>query len=462
MSIIREIYPTSASVLDFNRCTLTFSDIKTLLDALNLFVNKVKYYQSGNIIKIVRCKNTFKKYVNDKPGYADIELNVPITGKTNNIIGELQFLLEPMLNFKRNGHNLYSIQRQESFISSSLSVILPQLLDKEKQLFVAGNMGNVTKLCQFMVLNNLNSENIMKLDPESSESILINICALGHMKALKFLESIVPNDLFMNRLFTKNRYEDNVIDTSVTSLSIFKQFCWNKNIIDKYKNDSKLAVNLLSNIVARQTNNALKVLIPALGEKKFVQYACIPNRSNNTMFEVAVWRGNIDIIKMLLSHKSVKQQYTSNEYWLYRLLYHLFGSNHENMDIIDYVIDELKLSKSKLNNINHLVVKTMFDYTYKEILKKEDLKKNACDYSTGSILSHCGWNGNCKILEKCISIVGDKTFITNVLKPSGRNTTLLATAICQGKIEMIKLVLSYNEIKQEIKGNNYWLFRILW
>ena len=111
-----KLYSRALSLLDFNRCTLTFSDSKTLLDVLNLFLNKVKYYQSGNIIKIVRCKNTFKNYVNDKPAYADVKLNVIIAGKTNNIIGEAQFLLEPMLKFKKSAHNLYSIQRQESYL----------------------------------------------------------------------------------------------------------------------------------------------------------------------------------------------------------------------------------------------------------------------------------------------------------------------------------------------------------
>ena len=60
-------------------------DNMQLLNALNLFVNKVDYYQSGNIIKIVRCKNTFSKYAK-KPGYADIKLNVIIKGITNILI----------------------------------------------------------------------------------------------------------------------------------------------------------------------------------------------------------------------------------------------------------------------------------------------------------------------------------------------------------------------------------------
>ena len=58
-------YPTSACVLDLNRCSLIFYDIKTLLLALKLFENKIKYYQSGNIIDIVRDKNGFIDYIRD-------------------------------------------------------------------------------------------------------------------------------------------------------------------------------------------------------------------------------------------------------------------------------------------------------------------------------------------------------------------------------------------------------------
>eukprot|EP01084_Bolivina_argentea_P018482 34412_1 len=103
-----QAYPASACVLDFNRCALIFNDISTLLKSLQLFVNKVKYYQSGNIIGIVRDKNLFIEYVKNVQ-YADIKLNVLIKGTHNNIIGEVQFLLQTMKEFKNKAHNLYSI-----------------------------------------------------------------------------------------------------------------------------------------------------------------------------------------------------------------------------------------------------------------------------------------------------------------------------------------------------------------
>ena len=71
-----------------------------MLAAIKLFENRIQYYQSGNIIVIVRDKNGFLDYINDGVEYADIKLNVLIKGETNNIIGEVQFLL----NLKKSQH----------------------------------------------------------------------------------------------------------------------------------------------------------------------------------------------------------------------------------------------------------------------------------------------------------------------------------------------------------------------
>merc|ERR1712087_524814 len=122
-------YPASACVLDLNRCALIFDDISSLLRGLQLFVNKVKYYQSGNIIAIARDKNGFFEYVKT-PQYTDIKLNVVIKGKHNSIIGEVQFLLRAMKDYKDKAHNLYSIQRKEEIIKESVSKTLPILLDQ--------------------------------------------------------------------------------------------------------------------------------------------------------------------------------------------------------------------------------------------------------------------------------------------------------------------------------------------
>ena len=145
---IDEEYPASACVLDFNRCCLSFNDISTLLRAIDLFVNKVNYYQSGHIIGIVRDKNSFIKYAREGAQYADIKLNVLIKGKHNNIIGEVQFLLNAMKKYKDKQHNLYAIQRKEEAITNSVSKILPLLLDTKTRLFSNAINGDVKELCK--------------------------------------------------------------------------------------------------------------------------------------------------------------------------------------------------------------------------------------------------------------------------------------------------------------------------
>ena len=457
-----ELYPTSACVLDFNRCTLTFNSIETLLTALNLFVNKVKYYQSGNIIKIVRCKNTFKNYVNEGPGYADMKLNVIIKGNTNNIIGEVQFLLSPMLNFKKKEHNLYSVQRQETFIKSSLSLILPRLLDTDKQLFVAANMGNVIKLCEIMVLNNLNEKSVLKIDQTNNQTILHSISALGHMKALYFIKSIVPNDLSMNHLFVKNRHGSNSIDASITSKPVFKQFFSDENIIKKYKNDQDLLIHLLFEMALHQTNDTLRVLIEMIGDEAFVKGACMPHRQNVTILETAAIQSNTEMIGILLSYKEIVQQYKTSKYWLFRLLFHLFGHNHHNLDMIDHVFKRLELFVASSDDAKSFVINTIFKYRYNESIKKENLNEHCWNYGKYTILSRIGWSGNVNTFKKFISIVGDKPFAANALVPDYVNTTILERAIRSKKVDIIEMVLSYDEIKQEIVASKYWLYRILW
>eukprot|EP01083_Nonionella_stella_P039706 108011_1 len=121
-----ERFPTSACVLDLNRCSLTFNDIGTMLKAIQMFENKVQFYKSDSIIGIVRNKNDFKTF-GDDPQYADIKKNVLIKGAVHNIIGEVQFLLRRMKEFKAISHNLYSIQREKEFIDNTVSAILPLL-----------------------------------------------------------------------------------------------------------------------------------------------------------------------------------------------------------------------------------------------------------------------------------------------------------------------------------------------
>merc|ERR1712228_152245 len=173
----KEPYPASACVIDFNRCALIFDDISSLLHGLQLFVNKVKYYQSGNIIAIARDKNGFIEYL-EEAQYADVKLNVVIKGKHNSIIGEVQFLLRAMKEYKEVAHNLYAIQRKEESIKGSVSATLPILLNQQKEILEVGCSGNVKKMCSLMVLQNKEIKDLMFVDKKSGNNVFHRICSL--------------------------------------------------------------------------------------------------------------------------------------------------------------------------------------------------------------------------------------------------------------------------------------------
>merc|ERR1712228_21158 len=118
------------------------------------------------------------------------KLNVVIKGKHNSIIGEVQFLLRAMKEYKDMAHNLYAIQRKEEAMKSSVSATLPILLNQQKEIMTVACSGNVKEMCYLLITQNLSIEKLLFVDEKSGSTIFHNICGLGHLKVLKFLESI--------------------------------------------------------------------------------------------------------------------------------------------------------------------------------------------------------------------------------------------------------------------------------
>merc|ERR1712228_392604 len=233
-----EPYPASACVIDFNRCALIFDDISSLLRGLKLFVNKVKYYQSGNIIAIARDKNGFIEYAKEAQ-YADIKLNVVIKGKHNSIIGEVQFLLRAMKEYKDKAHNLYAIQRKEDTIKFSVSATLPILLNQQKEIVSIACGGIVKEMSALMVLQNKSINDVMFVDEESGQTLLHNICFLGHLKLLLFLQSLIEPKEFIDYIFLPNNSDQKPIEYALmkSNSSIIKHLFDMKEIQDRYKNN---------------------------------------------------------------------------------------------------------------------------------------------------------------------------------------------------------------------------------
>eukprot|EP01084_Bolivina_argentea_P016678 31177_1 len=269
-----QLYPCSACVLDLNRCSLLFENIHTLLAALKLFVNKINYFQSGSIIGIARAKNGFKEYIKQAQ-YADVKLNVLIKGKTNNLIGEVQFLLRTMKDYKDKAHNLYAIEREKEYIETQVTQILPMLLDEDKTLFIAGNMGDVKGLCRLMTINNFKTKDVMKKD-KNGKTILHRICSLGHTKALLYVQSILKTDTFIEYIFSPSNRDIKPIEYSIqySNMSIVKKLFTMKEIQTKYNNNDNELFRLCYYLFVRCKNEEIidyVLTILNVSNKKMIQ-----------------------------------------------------------------------------------------------------------------------------------------------------------------------------------------------
>ena len=150
-------FPNVASILDFLRCSITFTNSKDMLYSINKFVEKINNLQGKCLIKILRIKNGFKDILNWKSHndceYKDIKINVIVYDKLGNQsqVGEIQFLLSWLLKAKKIGHKLYGIVRRQEFIDTIENMVLDDLDDydgyvvKIKSLVENGNINHLTK-----------------------------------------------------------------------------------------------------------------------------------------------------------------------------------------------------------------------------------------------------------------------------------------------------------------------------
>merc|ERR1712228_793899 len=303
-------YPASACVIDFNRCALVFDDISSLMGGLKLFVNKVKYYQSGNIIAIARVKNGFIEYIKEAQ-YADIKLNVVIKGKHNSIIGEVQFLLRAMKEYKEVAHNLYSIQRKEESFKTSVRPTLPILLSQQKEIFGIGCSGKVKEMCALMILQNQSIKDLMFVDKKSGQNLFHKVCDLGHLKLLLFLESMLDRNEFIDHIFLcSNNNDKKPIEYAVwlSHPSIVKHLFDKKEVQDRYKNNDPMLHRLFIFLFAMNSDpHIIDFVMSALQitkEKviKMLSYKC-PKQGNDNSYHnkniltAIVWTGSFDHLK---------------------------------------------------------------------------------------------------------------------------------------------------------------------
>ena len=114
---------------------MSFDTAQDLIKCLQNFKSNVDLFglaerkDLGCLTRIVRIKNTFKNFAKLNDGnnnndddnmsqytYADIKVNVLIEYRGTKMIGEIQFILNWMLNAKKLGHTLYGFSRNEEYM----------------------------------------------------------------------------------------------------------------------------------------------------------------------------------------------------------------------------------------------------------------------------------------------------------------------------------------------------------
>ena len=238
-------------------------------------MNKVKYYQSGNIIAIARDKNGFIEYVK-QPQYADVKLNVVIKGRHNSIIGEVQFLLRAMKDYKDKAHNLYAIQRKEDTIKESVSKTLPILLDQKKDIQGIACSGNVKKMCSLMILQNQSIKDVMYVG-ETGETVFTNVFAGGRYKMLLFLESLMSRKEFVDAVLLSSNYDTKPIEAAVgkSQSAVVKHLLEMKEIQSEYKDNDPMIFRLFFRLFCKNSDeNLAKYVLSVLNISKEKKIKC--------------------------------------------------------------------------------------------------------------------------------------------------------------------------------------------
>merc|ERR1712228_689498 len=335
-----------------------------------------------------------------------VKLNVVIKGKHNSIIGEVQFLLRAMKEYKDKAHNLYAIQRKEEAIKGSVSATLPILLDQQKEIVGIACSGSMKKMCSLMVTQNLSIKELLFVDEKSGATIFQNICGLGHLKLLKFLESMMSRNEFLEKIFFCSNSDATPIEYAVLkSQPLVVKYLMDMNEVrDEYKNNDPMIFRLCFWLFVRNTKSELtdyvlsalqiskeKVvqmlsykcpkqpgykkggmayhyfsiigrvildgsfdhfqrLIAVIGKQAFIDNVFNLNAWNSDAMYYAVFKKNIKIIECILSMNEIKAKYMSDNNLLFRLVSTL-NKCIANKEAVQSVVDSLSLTEAKLSEL---------------------------------------------------------------------------------------------------------------
>ena len=188
------------------RGTIVYHDCKNLINGLNEIRKKISKNNGGCIKQILRIKNMFienkKEYPHDQEWmkkYGDIKLNVLIEYNGASMIGELQFLLQCVLDDKKKKHKMYEIIRNKEFINIMNGVLKVSSKIDDNFMSVLHNQ-NVDQLAKCLFNNyyfghgNFNRKSKShEIDLNKKDAKGLNAveycCTFGNIKMMKLLSS---------------------------------------------------------------------------------------------------------------------------------------------------------------------------------------------------------------------------------------------------------------------------------
>merc|ERR1712228_481618 len=324
-----------------------------------------------------------------------------IKGKHNSIIGEVQFLLRAMKEYKDKAHNLYAIQRKEENIKSSISATLPILLNQKKKIVGIACSGSVKKMCTLMITQNVSTKQVTNTDT------FLRVCDFGHVQLLKFLESLISRKEFVEQMFVSSSTDIKVIEVPVkmSQLSVVKYLMNMNEVRDRYKNNDQMIFRLCFLLFAYNSNsdltdyvlsalqiskekvvqmlsykcpkqpgykqggaayhkysiinrvvifgsfNHLQRLIAVIGKQAFIDNVFnLDGKYRDDAMYYAVFKKNMKIIEYILSMNEIKAKYMSDNNLLFRLVGDL-NDYIANKEAVQYVVDALGLTEAKLTEL---------------------------------------------------------------------------------------------------------------
>merc|ERR1712228_1110072 len=135
-------------------------------------------------------------------------------------------------------HNLYSIQRKEEAIKTSVSATLPILLDQQKEIVGIACGGNVKKMLSLMITQNISINDLLA----SENNVFRKVCLMGNLKLLILFESMMSRKEFIERIFISNKADSNSIEGAVnkSQSSIVKYLMDMDEVKNRYKDNDPL------------------------------------------------------------------------------------------------------------------------------------------------------------------------------------------------------------------------------